>query len=293
MTNEGTMDVGLYNLEHRIVNTAMMQVSQYHKDQGDDVSFYSPLFDYDRVYAFSIFDFTPKTYVKPDMVVGGTGFDPTIKLPPKIEAVSYDWSLYPDCDFSIQWYSRGCFRNCGFCQVPRKEGPIRPVEPKNLNPHGEHIKVLDNNFFGSPKWREAIKRLKTISQPVEFHQGIDIRILTDEMIDAINSLKIHKQIHFAWDNPHEDLRPKIRWLTKRIKPYRLMCYVLIGYWSTPEEDLWRIEELMKLGIDPFVMKYKKEEPYQKRIARWCNRPEIRKSCSFKDYKPTVKDREER
>ena len=29
--------IGLYNLEPHIVNTAMMQVSQYYKDQGDEV----------------------------------------------------------------------------------------------------------------------------------------------------------------------------------------------------------------------------------------------------------------
>ena len=51
------MKVGLYNLEPKIVNTAMMQVSTYHKQQGDQVEIYSPLYhnSYDKVYAFFLF----------------------------------------------------------------------------------------------------------------------------------------------------------------------------------------------------------------------------------------------
>ena len=35
------------------------------------------------------------------------------KLPMEIEQIDdLDYSLYPDCDYSIQFLSRGCFRNC-------------------------------------------------------------------------------------------------------------------------------------------------------------------------------------
>ena len=34
------MKIGLYNLEPKIVNTAMMQVSTYHKSLGDDIYIY-------------------------------------------------------------------------------------------------------------------------------------------------------------------------------------------------------------------------------------------------------------
>lgn len=99
------MKIGLYNLEPHIVNTAMMQVSQYHKQKGDTVMQYSPLYHniYDKIYAFSIFDFTDKGYVRPDMIKGGTGFNIQSKLPSKIEECDYDWSLYPDCNYSILW----------------------------------------------------------------------------------------------------------------------------------------------------------------------------------------------
>lgn len=281
------MRIALYNVEPQIINTAMMQVSQYHKGCGDSVHLYNPLFHqyYDRVYAFSIFDYSDKGYVKPDMVRGGTGFNLSSKLDRDIERSSYDWSLYPDCDYSILWFSRGCIRKCPYCVVWKKEGDISSVEPKNLNPNGEYIKVYDNNFFANPEWRSAIKKLRSYDQPVEFNSGIDVRLMDSEIAEAILSLKHRGQIHIAWDNPKEDMIPCLNRIIKYIKPYRLMCYVLIGYWSTPEQDLMRVEALRKLDIDPFVMPFDRKDSYQKNFARYVNMKAIFNSVSWQDYDP--------
>ena len=204
------MKIGLYNLEPHIVNTAMMQVSNYYKNHGDEVEIYSPLYhdSYDKVYAFSIFDFTPKDYIRKDMITGGTGFDITSKLPKEIEDSDYDWSLFPDCDYSILWFSRGCIRKCPFCVVNQKEGYIHSVAPKNLNPNGEFVKVMDNNFFANPNWREAVDTLLEIGQPVDI-QGFDIRLFNEEQGLALQSLKHRKAFKFAWDNPRE--RESVIW----------------------------------------------------------------------------------
>ena len=279
------MRIALWNLEPQIVNSAMMRVSSYHKKRGDQVEMYSPFFhsEYDKIYVFSLFKFTPKEGVDDSvMVCGGTGFGLDNRLPPEIEQEEYDWSLYPGCDFSIIWFSVGCIRSCPFCVVRQKEGRIRPVKPKNLNPKGQYIKVMDNNFFANPEWTDAIKQLKEWKQSVDF-QGVDVRIITEEQAIALNSLKHKKCIKIAWDNPKDDLLPKIKELTKFIKPYKLMCYVLIGYWSTPEEDLYRVEELRKLKVMPFVMPFNKSDLYQKKFARWVNHKAIFKTVAWRDY----------
>ena len=279
------MKVALYNLEPHIVNSAMMQVSSYHKQRNDDIYIYKPLFheSYDRVYAFSIFDFTKKDYVRPDMIVGGTGFDIQSRLPSEIESCPYDWSLYPDCDFSLIWFSRGCIRNCPFCVVRQKEGYIKPVEPLNLNPNGEYIKVMDNNFFANPNWREAVTTLLEWNQPVDL-QGFDIRLFNQEQGEALQSLKHRKAFKFAWDNPRDNLDDKIELLLEYIKPSKLMCYVLIGYWSSEEEDYNRVMHLWdKYKIHAFAMPYDKFDRYQKDFARWCNNKIIFKSCSWSEY----------
>jgi hypothetical protein len=69
-----------------------------------------------------------------------------------------------------------------------------------------------------------------------------------------------------------------------IKAYRLFFYVLIGYNSTEEEDLYRVELLRGLGVDMFVMPYNKSDLYQMRFARWVNRKAIFKTVAWKDYK---------
>lgn len=279
------MRIGLYNLEPKIVNAAMMKVSSYHKQQGDEVELYNHLTpqDYDKVYAFSIFSWTSKCYVTKDMIVGGSGFDINSRLPAEIEQCEYDYSLYPDCDFSIIWFSQGCIRNCPFCIVRQKEGYIHKVKPKNLNPNGRFIKVMDNNFFACPEWRDHIKQLQEWAQPVDF-QGVDARLLTPEMCKALNTLKHEKRIHIAWDEPKINLEPKLKEIIKIIKPYKLMCYVLIGFDSTRDQDMHRINVLRDLNIDSFAMPYNRFDDYQNDFTRWVNRKWIFKTVSWTDYK---------
>ena len=279
------MKIGLYNLEPNIVNTAMMQVSSYHKQQGDTVEMYSPLFhdSYDKVYAFSIFDFTDKGYVRDDMITGGTGFDITSRLPQEIEKCNYDWSLYPNCDYSIVWFSRGCIRNCSFCVVRQKEGYIHPVKPKNLNPNGKWIRVQDNNFFANPNWREAIDQLVEWDQPVDL-QGIDVRIFNDEQGEALQKLHFYHPIKIGWDNVKENIDDKVEHLLQYVKPYNIICYILVGYDTTEEDDLYRIYHIWNnYKILPYVMPYNKKSPYQRSLARWCNNRRVFKSTKWEDY----------
>lgn len=279
------MKIGLYNLEPAIVNTAMMQVSTYHKLNNDDVYTYSPLFhdEYDKIYAFSIFDYTDKGYVRDDMITGGTGFDIKSKLPVEITKCEYDWSLYPDCDYSILWFSRGCIRNCPFCVVREKEGYIHSVEPLNLNPNGEYVKVMDNNFFANPNWNDSVDYLLGLGQKIDM-QGFDIRIFNEDQGEALSQLKHHKAFKFAWDNPRDNIDDKIELLLDYIKPSNLMCYVLIGYWSSPMEDYWRVMHLWdEYKIHSFVMPYDKFNRYQKDFSRWVNNKIIFKSCTWEEY----------
>lgn len=278
------MKIGLYNLEPQINNTAMMQVSQYHKEQGDEVESYNHFQHdkYDKIYAFSIFDFSDKGYVTSDMIKGGTGFDITSRLPQAIEDSDLDYNIFPDCQTSYIWFSRGCIRSCPFCVVHEKEGNIHPIQPKNLNPLGEWVTVMDNNFFANPEWKESIKQLVLWDQPVDL-QGFDVRIFEPEHGEALNMLKLHKQLKFAWDNPNDDLIWKIKELTQYVRPYKLMCYVLIGFDSTPREDQERVETLRSMKIDPFVMPFDKSDDYQRAYARYVNHKAVFKTVSWMDY----------
>ena len=259
-----------------------MQVSQFHKQQGDHVELYSPLFNYDKVYVFSLFSFTKKPLLKSNMVAGGTGFNIRSRLPKEIEQCNLDYTIYPNCKTSYVWFSRGCFRKCPFCVVPIKEGRLDGAIPKNLNPKATTISVMDNNFTGLDRilFSIAMDYLKKVNLPVNFQCGLDARLLATEKYEEMKKLKIYKQIRTAWDDPREDLTYGLTDMADVFGKSKIMVYVLIGYWSTPEEDLMRVTKIRELGLDPWIMPYNKQDPYQKAFERWANR---HVGCSWKEY----------
>ena len=281
-----TMKIGLVDVDgHGFPNIALMKVSSYYKQLGYDVE-HATMGFYDKLFVSKLFDFTPEysgsMLTSNEIHKGGTGYDIEKRLPIEIENCQPDYSIYPKYDFSVQFFSRGCIRNCPFCVVRKKEGWITPVKPMDLNPNGKHIEILDNNFFANPEWKGSIDYLLKVNQPVNLH-GVDVRIMNEEQAYWLNKLKHMKQIHIAWDLPKIDLIPKILEMTKYIKPYKIMCYVLIGYNSTPEEDLYRVEKLRELKVDPFVMPYNKFDTYQKHFARWVNHKAIFKTVKWENY----------
>lgn len=281
------MKIGLLT-DGKMANLALMKISYYHKARGDEVDWFRPVLDQDidRLYISKIFDYSKipeSNFYDGKIIWGGTGTDLKKCLPPEIEKYELDYSIYPDIKYSLVMFSRGCPRKCPFCVVPEKEGFIRPVEVNELNPAGEWIEVLDNNFFASPMWRDSVELLTLLKQPINITQGIDIRILTPEQARVLSELRHAGYLHFAWDNPKENISEGLNYLTEYFYPRRLICYVLIGYNTTHEENYYRVMKLKEWGVNPFVMPYNKKDPYQKRFARWVNRKAIFKSVEWKDY----------
>lgn len=300
------MKVRLIAVDSKIPNYALMKISTYHKRLGDDVDWYNPLFDSentDILYMSKVFTFTQDYLYLPNnakIIKGGTGYDIYSKLPDEIENITdLDYSLYPDCDYSIVFMSRGCFRNCPFCIVRKKEGLIHKVQFPKLNPNGKWIMLLDNNFFGCKDWKENINIIKSWNKPVDFTQGIDLRILTEEQCKVISDIKI-KGIHCAWDN-YEDkdlILPKLKMLCQYVKPYKITCYCLVGFKNKNhilDEDIERVMTLKELGVNPFAMGYIDFENlnYKRKkeindFCRWVNHKAIFKTISWQDYNKNIK-----
>lgn len=104
---------------------------------------------------------------------------------------------------------------------------------------------------------------------VNFH-GVDVRIMNEEQAFYLSKLKLKRRIHIAWDLPDIDLTEKLKEVTKYIKPRNLSCYVLVGFNSTIEQDIYRLNRLKELGISPFVQPYRdfnndRKPHYTKRI----------------------------
>jgi len=269
------MKIGLLDIDTAPAwpNLALMKLSAWHKRIGDTVEWYDPLMsDFHKVYLSRIFPDSPDfPYPIPcELESGGTGLSLSRVLPDPVESVrDPDYSIYPQCSFTVQMFSRGCIRKCGWCVVPEKEGRIRSVLPLAPNPRGEWVEVLDNNFFANPEWDQSIHWLINHGKPVVFH-GVDARTVDEAEAKALLRLNHKKQIHIAWDDATVDMREHFSRMIEYIPKSKLMAYVLVGYDSTHECNEWRVREIHKLGMTPYVMPFNRGDLYQKRFQKWVN-----------------------
>ena len=296
-------EIALLDVDSKIPNLALMKISQFHKSQNHNVVWYNPLWreTYDKIYASTIFKFSDKTIIDNGMEVGGTGWDYKVTLPPEIDTCQPDYSLY-GYPHNIGFTMRGCRFRCKFCVVPQKEG--KPYEENTIDEiwqqrSSNFIVLLDNDFFGNPSWQARIDEMKKFNIKVNFSQGLNIRLITEEESAALASVRFwnlkgtKRQVHFAWDQFGKGTEKLIDQGIKRvtdagIKPAQMAFYVLIGFNTTPEQDLYRVEKLRDYGCDPYAMPFNKSDPYQQKFTRWVNHKAIFKSVRWEDYRRSRK-----
>ena len=66
------------------------------------------------------------------------------------------------------------------------------------------IKIMDANLLACPDHENLIEQLIRSRAWVDFSQGLDIRLVNRDNVSLLNRVRI-KAVHFAWDNPDEDL----------------------------------------------------------------------------------------
>lgn len=303
------MNVGLIDVDgHNFPNLALMRISAYHKAQGDHVEWWlGDLFHYDIVYKSKVFSDayskdTPDPVNCDKVIKGGTGYNIFLRggvefydkskdtqLPPEIEKMFPDYSIYPQYGYAVSMTSRGCPRGCSFCHVAAKEGrcSVKVANVSDFWNGQDEIKVLDPNITACREKRDLMRQYKDTGAKIDFTQGLDIRLLNEEDIDDLNRMKL-RTIHFAWDNPKDDLEGRFRDFAKRFrrKSNIAMVYVLTNFNSTMDENLHRIYTLRDMGYDPYVMIYNKPNaPHElMELQRWCNNKIVFGSCKkFEDY----------
>lgn len=315
------MQIGLIDFDGKLQNLALMKLSTYYKQQGAKVYLNEVPPTVDKVFCSVLFSWNKEDaaklqYYYKDIEFGGTGWDVNIKLPPEVEKCKPDYSLYTveeiykrTCrgigkretkikkaktiaNMSVGFTSRGCIRACKFCVVPNKEGRFHQVaEIKDLlRPNSNVLTLLDNNLTADPYCIEKLNEIRDRKLTVDISQGIDVRLLTDEKAKALSEVKHLRSLHYAWDlmEYEEQVLRGIRILSKYLKPYKHMCFMLVGFNTTFEEDMYRFRKLNELGVDPFVMIYNKQgDTRLKHFARWVN-GRIYKACKWEEYEPWVK-----
>lgn len=307
------MRIGLIDVDgHNYPNIPLMKISAWHKSQGHHVEWYNPMFSghMDKVYMSKVFSFSPdyQYCIDADEIVkGGSGYcistingieaydkSKDIQLPHEVEHIYPDYSLYEITDTAYGFLSRGCPRGCSFCHVEAKEGRAsRKVADLKEFWNGQKTIVLcDPNILACREWKDLFQQLIDSKAWVDFNQGLDIRLMTEEKAEMLKNIKT-KNLHFAWDryDDKEKIVPKFE-MFKRITQidYRkLGVYVLCGFDTTIEQDLERIYTLRNIGFHPYVMLYNKEQIPKghelRKLQRWVNNRIIFAKCKkFEDYK---------
>lgn len=306
------MKIGLIDVDsHNYPNLPLMKISAYHKAQGDSVEWYQPLFSghLDRVYMSKVFSFTPdyEYAVNADEVIkGGTGYAIELvdgkeiyhaeydkPLPDEIEHIYPDYDLY-GIDYAIGFLTRGCPRGCSFCHVASKEGKCSyKVADLSEFWHGQkNIVLCDPNLLACPDHMELLKQLAESKAKVEFNQGLDVRLVTDKNLDILKRIRL-QNIHVAFDRWQDKdiIEPRLRAFVKKTgfnkNKGKMMCYILVNYDTTLEQDIYRIQLCRELNISPYPMIYDKEhcDPIYKKLQRWCNNFIFWSVPTFDEYCP--------
>jgi len=256
------MDLDIIKQRRSFPNLALMKLSAYHKARGDEVSLNFPLEHPDIIYASSVFTWNAwrKATVPDGAIVGGSGIDLKVQLPPEVEHIMPDYSLYPGVDFSLGFASRGCIRKCPWCIVPEKEGNIKAAARIYEFWNREHRKIilLDNNLLAAPNWRQTMEDLIAEGLEVDFNQGLDIRLLSEENLDYLKRVKA-KELRFAFD--HIGYEKAVRegielLLANGLGSRKLRFYFLYGFPVIEQECVERVEILASYNVEVYPMAYK-------------------------------------
>lgn len=193
------MNVSLIDIDSYLPNLALMKLSMYHKSNGDSATLGS--MDADKTYVSCIFpQNAPQAkgiaaLINSDKIqYGGTGISTSIKLPHNIEFTKPDYSLYTVCNkcgkvwgrgcrcknkqpgpmwYSMGFSSRGCIRDCDFCIVREKEGPIQKWDDiSNFHdPSFDTVMLMDNNLLSCDNWRYTLDYMQSIAYIHKLREG--------------------------------------------------------------------------------------------------------------------------
>ena len=290
----------LIQVDGKMPNLALMKISSYYRSKGVEVGF--RISNPDTVYVSCIFiKNLPQAlglkgmYPDAEFYLGGPALYAPNSLSNEMDYVKPDYDLY-GIDYSLGFTTRGCPNQCPFCIVPKLEGDFREYQPISLFHDPRHSKLIlwDNNFLASKKLWEKLDYIEDRGLKVSLNQGLDARLITEKIAGRLADLPLmnlkftSRCYYFSWDLvPSEAavFRGLQRMIDAGVHPRYLMVYVLVGFNTTHDQDMYRFKKLRELGVDPFIMIYnnRRDDPWIRRLSRWVNK-RIYKTCSWEDYK---------
>lgn len=149
--------------------------------------------------------------------------------------------------------SRGCIRRCPFCAVPKIEGELVELDNWPVRPI-----VCDNNLLACSKahFDDVVDKLKPL-KGIDFNQGLDARLLTKHHAERLAELDT-SCLRLAFDNIGYEsafMRGFEKLRAADIPADHIRIYTLLGFKDSPEDALYRLQTIRKLGAWPNPMRY--------------------------------------
>lgn len=296
--------IGLIDVDRtRFPNLAMMKISCYHKNLGDEVEFVDPIFSggYDKVYMSKIFTFTPDweyPIIADEIERGGTGYNLQKVLPREIDRLQPDYSLYGVAEnMAYGFLTRGCPNKCKWCVVPLKEGKQKPyMDIDEIAIDGrKNIILMDNNVLASDYGLEQIEKIIKRGYRIDFNQAMDARLVTDDIAKMLAKVQwLNNIIRFGCDTTKQigECKRAMAMINKyRKSPANYNLYTMIG--DDIKEDYARLSAFREdkkviISAQPFRDFNNPNQiipQWQLDLARWAMFRAIYRVCDFKDYEP--------
>jgi hypothetical protein len=211
----------------------------------------------------------------PDYIKQKTNITPCIGCFEELDRIKPDYEMMkeiikqtPYCkkweDFSFLFTSRGCPNKCGFCAVKTLEPQTKYIENwKDLiDLNKKNIMLFDNNLTALPfeHFKSVLEYLIKIKKTIFFHNGFDVRLLTDEQMELIAKIKWYPSgLRVAFDNMSQDghFQKKVSKLLELGTPKSaFLVFTLFNFTDTFDEAMYRCTESKKLGVRPYPCWYR-------------------------------------
>jgi len=261
-------------------NLALMKLSAWHKANGDDVMLNAPIFPADYTYASILFEKNKDLFISDEY--GGPAIENS-RLVPEVETMRPDYDLF-NFGYSLGYTFRPCYNTCFFCKVPGFNNPdtdhhsIWDFHDSKFNT----ICLLNNNTFQDSQWKKTFEEIWYEDLFVIDENGYDLRLLDDEKAAALKKTKFTSKLHFAWDRMQDE--PLILEGLKLLREHKISgsrVYVLIGYDTTEDQDIYRCQKIIDYKQDPYIMPFKRTKK-NKRFKRWIDTFMWRKYKTIKE-----------
>jgi len=297
------MKIGLIQVDGELPNLALMKLSAWHKQRGDDITLMkgsvvsSRLIEFDKVYISCVFDENKDKAVAlakqfKNAELGGVGVNNNV-LPYEIEHIKPDYDTFK-CNYSVGFTTRGCIRKCYFCKVPKHEGMIRSNCDiyEFWDTRHKDIILMDNNILALPDhFFKIADQIIENDLRVDFNQGLDHRLLTPAICKKLLELRHVHDIRFAFDDIA--YTPTVLAALKMLrdnglKDWQTRWYLYIGEKDTVDTVLKRTEILRSAKQAIYVMRDKKvynNQDYMA-IAAWGNAVGAFKCATFEEVTAT-------